>query len=293
MIEPDILLGSFLNNNNLYLRAGVCLSLLSLLIGLVSCSKSDLHNNSSGSISQTGKLNYDRYCAACHGSLERSSKVGRNASDIQSAIQNIIEMRSIAIDASGIDSIVYVLDPANRIQVLDGLVSSYHLPVKNSQQIASAFNKLFVNFTQPNAQDVQIQQIIKEKIADQRIALGASCNRYDDECGGNHLVDIALTPPVDILRKGYTTLACNQILEIDRAVENVLSKMNITINTAPQNTQLDIIFEHFYGRVVTDPAVRNAVQAIYSEAQRQGMAPIDAWRFTLLPICTSSMMDLL
>jgi hypothetical protein len=246
---------------------------------------------------------YTQNCAACHGPLASSVKLGRTAAQITAAIASIPSMSSLSLSQPQIAAIASALTPVSTPPDGGGGggptpsgVSSYDLTLGNRTYLNSLYNDLFVATTGATADDTKIAGLTSSLLGSQVVANGGPCLVYDSDCNRAQIDTAPLaaaSPTGNTMRMGYETRACEQILEIDKAVTNVLGKAGLSVSSSATAANVQTLFQTFNPGKTAPDAVISALIDVSANARANGYATVDQWRFLVLPLCLSSTMDIL
>lgn len=238
---------------------------------------------------------YNQHCSICHSSLAASTKRGRSAAQISSAINSISQMSSLKnLSTAQVNAIATALgdvEPPALEKVSDPII-----PLGNRTYLESLYNDLFVATSNPTADDTKIKNLTSSLLLKQVVAHGGPCLKYDASCNTSQAdtAPFALgSPSGNSMRKGYTTRTCEQVLEIDKSVTNVLGKVSFTVSTPINQTNVQTLFLLFNPGKTPTSAVLTSLVNIGTAAKNSGYSTTDQWRFTLLPLCLSSTLDIL
>ncbi|MBX3020225.1 MAG: hypothetical protein KF799_01000 [Bdellovibrionales bacterium] len=245
-----------------------------------------------------GSMLYASNCAICHGALATSTKKNRTAVQITAAIGGVSSMSSLSfLSANEITAIATALMGGSQPPPpppVGAAASQYELALGTRTYMESTMNELFVSGS--TADDTKIQGISNSMMFNKVVANGGPCLGYDSSCNSaeRDTAPLALASPTgNTMRKGYGTRTCEQILEIDKAVSNVLGKAGLTSASALNTTNLQTLFQTFHpGRSAPDTVLSSLV-TVASQAASKGYTALDQWRFVALPLCISSTLDIL
>ncbi len=159
--------------------------------------------------------------------------------------------------------------------------------------MTSTMTMLFVNPALATTSTSSIKNKINSLVNLQISSMGGPCSRYDDICPGGDRSSAPEVPLSNAIRKGYIIRSCEEILSIDEAVMTALTQISLTPNSAASDVNLSNTLNLFFpGRAVSD-YVLAALRAQHQAALNFGQAPLDAWRFVFLSLCTSPLMEML
>lgn len=244
-----------------------------------------------------GQLLYAQNCAVCHGALGSSTKKDRSVAQISGAITAIPQMNALThLSSAQLNAIAQALAQDDDEQPSLNGVTDPQLTLGNRTYLESLYTELFVASSNTNADDAKIRNIASSLLRDQVGANGGPCLAYDSSCPSSQRA----TAPYAVgfangnaMRKGYTTRACEEILEIDRAVTNVLSKAGLNQNSTVSANTAQALFQVFHPGQTATGEVLNSLVAVANASRAKGHSALDQWRFTVLPLCLSSTMDIL
>jgi hypothetical protein len=94
-------------------------------------------------------------------------------------------------------------------------------------------------------------------------------------------------------RKGFLIQTCEAVLNYDRAVQNALALAGVGVNDMPTNENVEALMEIFMPAIPVTDAERDALKAIYIDAQSKGMNNIGTWRMVMTPLCKSETFELI
>lgn len=245
-----------------------------------------------------GAMLYSQNCATCHGQLAGSEKRGRTAAQITQSIADIASMKFLSVLTQvQIQAIATALSgAATPTTPISAKVSDYGAVLGDRTHMASLFSDVFKAPAAPTPADATITGVIQQHVKERIAALGGPCTVYDADClfsEKDTSLMVTASPTPSPSRKGYTTRACEEILQLDVGVSNALMNAGLTTASIPNDatvTQLALLFQP----VRTPPAnVVTALVGVGTAAQTAGYTNLDRWRFILLPMCTWSLNDLL
>ena len=235
---------------------------------------------------------YSMHCARCHSPLDSSTKRGRKSSQIFQAIGQVPKMTSIKLSSEEANLIELSLRVHEITSNSPMSTTNVAAPIGNAVYMASVLTEIF-DSGGVSAENKKIKEIITSYVENQRLAFGGPCLRYDKDCPGKDLSVALVNPNSSVLRKGYYTKACREILSIDLAVSNALSKVGLTTSEQATSINLGKVFRFFYLGRTPSSEIYTKLATIFQKAKAQDKTQIDAWRYTLLPLCVSSSIDLL
>ncbi|MBK8205015.1 MAG: hypothetical protein IPK68_22865 [Bdellovibrionales bacterium] len=241
---------------------------------------------------------YGSKCASCHNPLATSTKKNKTAAQITSAISTVAQMSSqpalTALTPAEIQAIATAL--VDTTPPPQGRPLSYVAPIGTRVYVVSTFTDLFLpEVAQRTAADTPILNLINALLLDKTGALGGPCRKYETRCVGDLNENIAalMLPAPSTLRKGYMTRACEEILAKDRSVQNALSRAGITLTAAANTTNLRRLFDHFYPGHNPNTAIISSLISVVSDSRTKGLGDLNAWRYTMVPLCVGSALELL
>jgi hypothetical protein len=258
-----------------------------------------------------GAALYTANCSGCHGPLATSAKRGATVDRIQHALATVIPMAMLQskLTLDQITAISAALqDPAMPAMPTDS-PAQVGLTLGNADFMQSTFTALFVSDAN-TADDQAIASTIGALIGGQVASIGGACRRYDDYCPVKGEVDIdeydtgiwnddpdqsgtAFDPASNAMRKGYLVRACREVLDNDTAVTNALSTAGLTTSSGCDDAAVSALCGQFFPGTAVDGDVKAALEAGFSGARSSGSSALDAWRFTLLTLCTADAVEIL
>ncbi|MCB0420873.1 MAG: hypothetical protein KDD61_07750 [Bdellovibrionales bacterium] len=261
----------------------------------------------------SGRDQFSGSCASCHGSVDNTDKRNRSPENIQNAIFSIGTMKFLkGLSADVTYEISLALDDQVKSQVEEYLRSKDPTPPPPPEEnfrlaeikpiigtrfyLESTFEDLFVApAAQRTTGDTQILNKIKTLIVNQGAALGGPCRLYDSSCPGSldDNREAEALPAANALRKGYTIRACEEILAINQSVNNALAKVQLTVTSQASQQNIAKVFDLFFpGKDFTQNEL-NSIARIHQSCKNKGMNDINSWRFSLLGLCKSSLLEVL
>lgn len=262
---------------------------------------------------ESGKVYYSEKCASCHNSIDNSTKRNSTSKDIKAGIvsqsamaflkdisQNELDLISLALNVDIQNQIANYFEnkfPENKKN--ENFITYVKPLIGTRTYLASTLESLFVAESEErNSEDNKILQVILNLILKQSGALGGPCqSRYEGsiECPGSAKLNntAEMLPLPNSLRKGYMLRSCEEILAKDRAIHNALEKSKIETTSTADPGKISQVFNLFYpGRLPTSEVINELVNS-HDIMLTKGQGPLNAWRFTLLSLCKSSMLELL
>jgi len=246
-----------------------------------------------------GRYLYSTNCASCHGVLSQSQKRGATATSISNALNpvtGIVQMRGLALNAQQIELISLALNsppPQSEFPKVDNST----ITVGTAAYVASVFTDIFlpdaaIPFT---AGDTTINNTIRlnilgrnpnnSQISGRYVLFGGLCERFDTGCHSESLQSTQ-QPAVSVSRTGMIVKTCDDILSIDRSVENVLSKIQKTTSSTIEANSVQAIYKLFFpGRDM--PQYLSEASSTFSNGMPQ-FTQLEKWRFLINLTCTSS-----
>mgnify|MGYP006919276260 CR=1 FL=1 len=93
------------------------------------------------------------------------------------------------------------------------------------------------------------------------------------------------------MRAGYKIRVCEEILQVNKAVINALTKVNLTVDSPGTEANLGSVFDLFSPDQPSSTDVLKSLDANFKAAKAAGMSNTEAWRFTFLPLCHSAITE--
>lgn len=255
----------------------------------------------------SGEVLYNRNCMSCHGSLDPVSslpttKFNKTSAQIQDAIANFPAMRDLKILTPDeieriATALVYVQPQASDTADL----LSAKLPLGHRKYVASTMETIFLSpSSAQTTEDTTIQTTIKNLVTDQIAAFGGPCYRYDYFCPGgaaggrdfdstNHYG--SMKPEGNALRSGFKIRACEEVLQVNKAVTNALTNGQLTVNSVANEDSIRALLNLFSPDQTISTVAITALINNFNNARSRGLPVLEAWRLTLLPMCTSAISE--
>jgi hypothetical protein len=256
-----------------------------------------------------GKTSYTMNCAVCHGDIANSSKLGRTAADINSAIDNQPQMKFLgALSDTEISQIAYALNLTQNNPIDDKpSTTQYQALAINRQMLVSNLKEIFTVDTGQDTSDAAINTVINNLVDSHPEAFGGNCSRHDNNCvkvcGPREdptcmgvydvLVNASPTPYESVISQAYLTQTCEQILNVDKSIQTVISKSGVTQIVAPNFTDVSAVMRFINRDKPVDSTSVNALIDLGNQSRFNGYSILDQWRFVLLPLCLSTAGELL
>lgn len=251
-----------------------------------------------------GKTLYTTNCSSCHGDFANSTKLGKAASDISSAIATQPQMSFLShLTPTEIGQIAYALEALSQAPPPEDTSTAQYLGLSvNRSMLKSNLQEIFVTDGTPDASDTAINTSIQNLVNGRPEAFGGNCSRNDPGCiascgtsGDSTCVGLydvitnaSPTPAVNVVTQGYLEQVCEQILSVDKATQTALSKAGVVSMVAPNATDVTTVFRFFNREKPVDTASVNALIDVSDQARQKGYSVLDQWRFLLLPLCAST-----
>lgn len=246
---------------------------------------------------------YNKNCLGCHGPLDGpSTKVNRTVSQITNAIKTVPTMTALNTLTSQqvtliAEALIYVAPQPPQ----DAEIQNATLNLGNRIYVASSLENLFINtaVTQ-TADDTTIKNTIHNLVRNQIASFGGPCYRYDYTCPGgvaggrsevatNHY---GLGSPLsNAMRSGFKIRVCDEVLQVDRAVTNALTNAGLVEASAANETTIKALAGIVTPGRPLDTEVITALVAVFDTAKAKSLSNRDAWRFTIFPLCVSSLTE--
>lgn len=296
---------------------------LLLLLPFNNCRFADPVHNLGGSVSSSNGLftpqqiskitsgveYYNSACAACHGDVLNSMKRNRNVLQIRSAINSVSAMSSLVATDQNLDDVAYALND-NQLTLLKAYLngdfnsssnsggnsplklSDMRVPIGTRTYMASFFRQVFVNESNSTATDTALINTISSLVLSRPEAFEGPCQRYDSNCPNETVArEASMSPLSNTIRKGYGIRICEQLTANNIAVQNSLAKAGLTVNDSPTDQNLLKLYDLFYPGQSPTALLLSDLSNIHQDARQNNMNNTDAWRFTILPLCTSAASD--
>ena len=255
-----------------------------------------------------GRVLYESNCASCHGALPMSTKRNRTSSQISASIGTVGAMNFLSfLSESDNGSISYVLnndppippvDSPDAIEIPSGGKSK--VVMSNRHSMVNTMSSLFVAPANQDASDNNILDNVSDYIFTQHESFGGNESLHESTNirqtfyqADSNLQNASLTPGVSIIRSGYVQRFCDDTLNVDKSVRNLLANAGLTV-ASPVNLQnVDAVFDLFAPGRQASAALLQALVDIGTAARSNGQSETDAWRFIAFPLCSSGIIELL
>ncbi len=248
---------------------------------------------------------YAARCASCHASFTTSNLKNRYPTAVlfSTAFNNAIrpvanggiaEMQGRTLTAAELAAIAAVLagedtDPGGGD---DGAFRSVQ-PVGTRTYAATLLKQIFVNVEAPTANDNSILSVI-DSVVGRNPALGGACTRYDSAAcpanNGTHSVYSVAPqrPNQNVVRAGYLTAVCSQVLSVGVATTNALAEAGLTTASPANEANLREVYSLFFPFRTAEAGVISNLSSVHAQAIAKPLPGGDAWRLVLLPLCESA-----
>lgn len=236
-----------------------------------------------------GERLYATICASCHHPLPTSTILGKNVSDIGSAMARVpLMIANPAVQALTPVEIEAIAKVLNRSAVQEPAPQatgiSFQVPLGNRWFLASKMKALF---SRGNA---AMNTTIDGFTTSLARVHGGTCNRMMPTCTGPEIESIGAqgAPTTNVLRVGYRIKACEAVLDNDLAVTNALGLVSLT-STSPRSPEnLTKVFD-----LLTGVAPNTAVLSRFNEIETSLSAEpdLERWRVVLVLVCSSSLFE--
>jgi len=247
-----------------------------------------------------GEALFKNHCLSCHGN--NFPVWGAPLNLINEKIQSTPTMQylsSLSDEEKSAIAVYLEAGPGDDGKDPNALtIVSYQLPLGTRSYMESALVEIFVLDRSPAGADSALVQIINDNVQSQKTSLGGPCTIYDSDCQGEFAEAPAnasslVSPTSNILRKGYTTKACEMLLSDNLAVSNALSKAGISELEAANNVNVARLYDHFFkGRTPTNDVI-SSLENVFHGAKADGLGNIGSWRVTMYPLCIHGGLDTL
>jgi hypothetical protein len=144
-----------------------------------------------------------------------------------------------------------------------------------------------------------LKNIIESLLKNQFEALGGPCRKndfsqIDTENFCMRLYDLSpqespMLPNVNMMRRGYITRTCEEILSLDRSLTNALKKVNLTTKSKIDDKSLKLIFDLFHPGKVPSTEIISALNKIGNKSQLT--SDNERWQGVMLTMCQSPLRD--
>jgi hypothetical protein len=182
----------------------------------------------------------------------------------------------------------------------------YRTLISNRYLLSSQLHELFVASTNLDSNDTTIQNTINSLVMKHPEGFGGNCSRNDPGCLPNPCANngacrgqlstsqnAEVNPSSSPVRKGYLIQACEKILSVDKAVNNLAQKAAIDVTQAPTLATLKTLALFAHRERPQDSAALDQLMSLANSAKTANMNVLDQWRFVMLALCEASTSDLL
>lgn len=240
-----------------------------------------------------GKALWNERCKSCHGTLELTDKKDRTPEQIQLSIQQISSMKTLSNLTSLTDAQIKAISEALQTEQTNEEFASRKLLLGTRTYVSSLFRTLFMTTGSETAINAKILDLIDRQPA----SFGGPCVPYEGgaACPGDRLINrnAPVLPLPSVTRRGFFIRACQEILSIDVAVTNVLGKVGLNTASVATSQNIDKLVNLFTpGRMVDGETIGSLIQ-IHMMAKTQSLSDLEAWRFTVLSLCSAITLELL
>ena len=233
---------------------------------------------------------YAAKCQGCHGTLDKSNRIGTSVSALTAAIKNIPIMGSLAnLSQAEIEAIVGVL-----------AVTEASAPVSPGYSILNSRFELFLSENPADTPNTTIRNAYTNGIMKNSEFTGGICQPNQDPVGCKTTaarltmgLGAAVNPNLSSMRRGYITKTCEEILSLDIAVTNILAKRNLTVASDFSTANISTVFQIFAPGRTPPAGVISSLTSLGTAGKSLSGQSREGWRFVLNTICTSTVADLL
>jgi len=274
-----------------------------------------------------GKSLYDRECLRCHGVHSNSEKRGSDYDlmfeRIGDALLEVNVMKSILVSDSQREELAlsltttrkeiedYIRENTNQqpppvTGPSDDSISGTQIRTSLGTRflMVDKFKKLFIDPANPKPVDQSTETIINRLFMLQPSFFGGFCNELSLDCVkvSDSLTEPKTTTmnvPTSILRSGYISRACNEILAQDETVETVLGNLGMTLNDSIDVSAADKIWSLFlpiHSHDHPNPNGSSALEKLVvtsTAAGQMGQSKHSQWRHVMTAICDTPLIGAL
>ena len=244
-----------------------------------------------------GETLYLQKCSSCHGTLASSEKIGRTYTQIKSSIGSIPEMSTPTLTILTDAEIQLIADILDR-DIPPGPPSSIKFKqiLGGRKFMISKFKDLFSgNGTSP--EELQIIAII-DAMKSEAGFMGGKATHYEFYTSPSIAAkqadaDALVHPLASVPRRGVMTKTCQEVLSINSAVMNLLTRSKIFVTSPPTEANIGKVFNTMNPTTPINTTVSNGLIGLFQEAKNnQSMSDTDAWRFVIYTLCVSPTFEL-
>jgi len=140
--------------------------------------------------------------------------------------------------------------------------------------------------------DDRIHDLIRDNILRNIDEFKGPCNIYEKDsiCSGENAnqVEVSAVGKGSVSKEGIRVSTCYQILDNDRAVQNVMNKVGRNYNTSRMDAnKAEDAYNLFYPGADMSSDARRNLASLGEETLESTKSNLEAWRMVLLSICRS------
>ncbi len=140
------------------------------------------------------------------------------------------------------------------------------------------------------SEDISIHNIIRENILRKYEEFKGPCSIYEKDSLCNGLstaqVEIDVVGVGSVSKEGMRVSACYQILDRDRAVNNVIDKVSVSQNIELiTENEIDGVFNLFYPGLELEQSSKSSLVSLANATLASTNESIETWRMVLLAVC--------
>jgi hypothetical protein len=246
-------------------------------------------------------------CKGCHSELKNDRPYLHLRKEI-GGTSSVSSMKKIKLKDEEVYLIFLYLNPENGLGSLGSLDSEVTSTSEEQSKpllgtrffVASQMKQIFLDPSKSSDEEENyLKNIIESLLKNQFEALGGPCRKndfsqIDTENFCMRLYDLSpqespMLPNVNMMRRGYITRTCEEILSLDRSLTNALKKVNLTTKSKIDDKSLKLIFDLFHPGKVPSTEIISALNKIGNKSQLT--SDNERWQGVMLTMCQSPLRD--
>jgi mono/diheme cytochrome c family protein len=246
-----------------------------------------------------GRDLYNLNCASCHGALATSAKRGVTLERLTAALNpatGIAQMRQLGLNSEQVSNIVLALNSALPPPPKLATATETGVSLGTAGFVASVLSEVFLPDDRANlaAEDLAIKARIDENILGIRANntfvtgrvtfMGGRCERFDTLCHPEG-VKAPQAPSPNIVRTGLIIRACDEVVSLDRAVDNALAKISRSAGDRLDKASVQALYDLFAPGKEIPAYLREMIASFPNELPTFNAR--DRWRYALNVVCVS------
>ena len=237
---------------------------------------------------EKGEALYKTYCSSCHGVVETSTKKDRSASIIESSIASIGAMKYLSHLSS---EQVMLIAEALKTPIAIDYTPLNLVTLPNRGEIESEFRELF-EYGAPSSARAGIFSKINALINNKSAHFNSYCSQRSQKTKCSYLTH-NLRSSSSPNRQAARLVACDEVLALDNALKSFLSQIGVLITDEPNPTLIERAFNFYFQGVALPDKVKESFLDHLGSAGYQSLSTSQRWRSLLLPMCKSTLREVL